>query len=150
MNSAGIDPKYITSNMTTYNKSNGPVIADGKKDMSSKDMFLKLMIEQLKNQDPMNPTDQKEMMSQLASFNTVEQLISLNENFESFSTQSAIMNSAPMLGKYCEGVDAKNNIITGICSSIENVSGAVTLKVGNGLLLPSQLTLVSATPPVME
>ena len=150
MNSAGIDPKYITSNMTTYGGQNGAVIANGAKDMASKDMFLKLMIEQIKNQDPMDPTDQKEMMAQLASFNTVEQLIELNKQFESFSTQSAIMSSAPLLGKYCEGVDAKGNVITGICETIEQISGAVTLKVGNGLLLPDQLTLVSSTPPAVE
>ena len=42
------------------------------------DTFLKLLVEQLKNQDPLNPQDSAQFVAQLAQFNSLEQLISIN------------------------------------------------------------------------
>ena len=42
------------------------------------DMFLKLLVEQLKNQDPLAPQDGAQFVAQLAQFNSLEQLISIN------------------------------------------------------------------------
>lgn len=44
----------------------------------SADTFLKLLVEQLKHQDPLAPQDGAEFIAQLAQFNSVEQLISIN------------------------------------------------------------------------
>jgi len=41
--------------------------------------FLRLLITQLQNQDPMNPVDNNEFIAQMASFSSLEQLISINE-----------------------------------------------------------------------
>jgi flagellar basal-body rod modification protein FlgD len=43
-----------------------------------KDDFMKLLVAQLKNQDPLNPMDGKEMAAQLAQFSSVEQLMTMN------------------------------------------------------------------------
>jgi flagellar basal-body rod modification protein FlgD len=44
-----------------------------------KSEFLKLLVTQLQNQDPMNPVDNQEFLAQMASFSSLEQLISINE-----------------------------------------------------------------------
>lgn len=44
-----------------------------------RDEFLKLLVTQMKNQDPLNPMDGREMAVQLAQFSSVEQLIQLND-----------------------------------------------------------------------
>ena len=46
---------------------------------TGKDTFLKLLVEQLKNQDPMNPQDGGQFVAQLAQFNSLERLISIDE-----------------------------------------------------------------------
>ena len=50
------------------------------------DEFLKMLVAQLKNQDPLNPMDGKDMAAQLAQFSAVEQLITMNK---SMAAQSA-------------------------------------------------------------
>jgi flagellar basal-body rod modification protein FlgD len=44
-----------------------------------KDEFLKLLVAQLQNQDPMNPVDNQQFLAQLATFSSLEQLISIND-----------------------------------------------------------------------
>lgn len=41
--------------------------------------FLKLLVTQLENQDPMNPMDNQQFIAQLATFSSLEQLISINK-----------------------------------------------------------------------
>lgn len=47
-----------------------------------KDEFLKLLVAQMKNQDPLNPMDGQQMAAQLAQFSSVEQLVTANETLE--------------------------------------------------------------------
>lgn len=42
--------------------------------------FLKLLVSQLQNQDPLNPTDSTQFVSQLTSYSQLEQLISIDKN----------------------------------------------------------------------
>jgi len=50
-----------------------------KKNDSGENAFLKLLVEQLKHQDPLAPQDGAQFVAQLAQFNSLEQLISINE-----------------------------------------------------------------------
>lgn len=55
--------------------------------------FLKLMITQLENQDPLSPQENSEFIAQLAQFSSVESLDRLNNNFDSF-TNNFVANQA--------------------------------------------------------
>jgi flagellar basal-body rod modification protein FlgD len=45
-------------------------------------MFLQLLVAQLKNQDPLNPTDSTQFVSQLAQFSELEQVIGIRGDIE--------------------------------------------------------------------
>jgi flagellar basal-body rod modification protein FlgD len=68
----------------------------------AQDRFLKLLVTQLKNQDPLNPMDNAQMTTQLAQINTVSGIEKLNTTLgtlvDSFSSSQA-MQSAGMIGK---------------------------------------------------
>jgi len=66
---------------------------DDKADDAGRSDFLKLLVAQLSNQNPLNPKEGGEFLSQLAQFSTVEGIEKLNGNFDKFAN-SQISNQA--------------------------------------------------------
>lgn len=50
--------------------------------LSQKDTFLKLLVAQIKNQNPMNPTDGIQFVSQLAQFSELEQIMQIRDGID--------------------------------------------------------------------
>jgi len=77
----------------------GPV---AKSTQVSSDMFLNLLVTQLKNQDPLSPTDNTAFVAQLAQFSSLEGINNLNENFTNVSDSMDVLNNygtANLIGK---------------------------------------------------
>ena len=71
------------------------------KDISPQDRFLKLLVTQLKNQDPLNPMDNAQMTSQMAQISTVEGIDKLNATLKMIlegSNESEAMQAAALVG----------------------------------------------------
>lgn len=76
-----------------------PTLATTSQSMG-RDDFLKLLVSQLKNQDPLNPMDGKDMAAQLAQFSSVEQLVNLNSAFtEQKEVQTQLVDAIAALGE---------------------------------------------------
>lgn len=71
----------------------------------SQNTFLTLLITQLKNQDPMNPQDSSQFVSQLASFSSLEQMTEVNKKMESVLENSVVS----MIGKNVTVADSTSS-----------------------------------------
>lgn len=70
-----------------------------------KDAFLKLLITQLQNQDPLEPMEDKEFIAQMANFTSLEQMTNMNENMTKFienQQQGQFFSHSDMIGKSVE------------------------------------------------
>jgi flagellar basal-body rod modification protein FlgD len=109
------------------------------------DAFLKLLVAQLKNQDPTNPTDSAEFMAQLASFSNVEQSIKANSKLDSLATSLALTQADGLIGKTVTSSDGK---ISGVVESVRIVSGGAVAILTNGKELPLEAGItVKANEP---
>lgn len=86
-----------------------------------KDEFLKLLITQLKFQDPLNPTDDKEFIAQMAQFSSLEQMQNMNSSFTS-------MKAFSLMGKNITA--AVKNGDTGESSSVSGMVSKVKINGG--------------------
>lgn len=60
-----------------------------------KEAFLKLLVAQLKNQDPLNPQDGAQMATQLAQFSNVEQLVTANDTLAQIRDALRVASATP-------------------------------------------------------
>jgi flagellar hook assembly protein FlgD len=65
--------------LTTAASAQGPETKSGNFEKVGKDEFLQLLVAQLKNQDPLDPVKNEDFLAQLASFSSLEQLVSIKE-----------------------------------------------------------------------
>ncbi|WP_250673014.1 flagellar hook capping FlgD N-terminal domain-containing protein [Paraclostridium ghonii] len=143
------------SNTKSANKTeNGtPIVMPGEE--NNKDLFLKLLVAQMSNQDPLNPQDPTQYVTQLAQFSMLEQMQSFNEGMEYLVglTNGVLVNSAmstasALIGKKIEAyapedetTEETNNVakddnktddkktITGVVEGIKIKDGIVYMEV---------------------
>jgi flagellar basal-body rod modification protein FlgD len=93
---------------------------------ASQDRFLKLLVAQLNNQDPMNPMDNAQMTSQMAQINTVTGIQQVNETLKSMATQFTslqVLQGSSMVG---HNVLVESNTLTnsgGVASGAVDLAG---------------------------
>ena len=93
-----VNPSNSLESFATYGvtKKTGQTDAD-----AAQDRFLKLLVAQLDNQDPLNPMDNAQMTSQMAQINTVTGIQQLNETVKSMTAQFGslqVLQGASMIG----------------------------------------------------
>ena len=54
--------------------------------LANKDVFLKLLVAQVQNQNPLNPSDPVQFLSQLTQFSNLEQTLGMRQNLDSIKT----------------------------------------------------------------
>ncbi|MGF7185191.1 flagellar basal-body rod modification protein FlgD [Desulfitispora alkaliphila] len=117
---------------------------DKPNDLLGKDDFLKLLITQLRHQDPLSPVDDKEFIAQMAQFSALEQMQNLNEKMETLQEglsskldtiakhhensfrESLVSQALNMVGKEATVVSNNGNI-KGTVESVKFVQGVPNL-----------------------
>ena len=81
--------------------------------------FLKLLLEQMKNQDPTKPVDQTQMLAQLAQFSSVGQAISTNSKLDNLISSTNTQGAAALIGRT---ITSLTDGTTGTVKSVEITS----------------------------
>lgn len=81
-----------------------------------KDAFLKLLVAQLKYQDPMKPADSTEFLSQTAQFNSLEKLDDLAKQTTDLLAVEKSMAAAALVGRQVVAKAADGSTVTGVVS----------------------------------
>jgi flagellar basal-body rod modification protein FlgD len=113
---------------------------------SMQDEFLQLLTTQLKNQDPLAPVDQTQMLSQLAQFSSLEQMQNLNTTMSNSAQFSGLTQSASLIGKDVTTFNPDGSAgPAGQVSSVTMKSGVPYLQIGSDSVAASQVLTVSTS-----
>ena len=114
-----------------------------------KDDFLKLLTVQLQNQDPMNPMENTEYISQMSSFSSLEQMLNMNKNLEKLvnnisvnsQTQAMMYLGTTVTAQTAEMTEA----VTGVVEMVGFEGGVPYLKIGENSFSLDEVQKVSPT-----
>lgn len=107
-----------TTGSTTTTKSN---------DALGKDDFLKLLVAQLQNQDPLNPMEDTEFIAQMAQFSSLEQMQNMN-------TMMQTTKATSMIGSLVTWANDKGELLSGVATGVQIVNGQPKLLIGDTMI----------------
>jgi flagellar basal-body rod modification protein FlgD len=107
------------------------------------DTFLQLLVAQMQYQNPDNPVDSTQFLSQTASFEEVQELGTLQTSMTSLVSAQQAGAATSMLGQQVSGTDETGNPVSGVVSGIQLTSSGPLLNVGNSTVPFSSVTSVT-------
>ena len=109
-----------------------------------KDDFLKLMVAQMKNQDPMNPADDKDNIAQMAQFSSLEQITNLANATQELANRMSLTQNVGLLGHTVTYTGLDGTSVSGQVDGLNLASdGTASLSVaGNAGIDPAAITSV--------
>ena len=122
----------VASVTGTTNAQNSSALSSalGTNKAMGKDDFLKLLVAQLKNQDPLKPQDNTEFVSQLAQFSSLEAAMGTNTRLDSITSQNQGM---------------ANTEVVALVGKVATVKGSLVTSQGSGVAVPVSFTLGAST-----
>lgn len=97
------------------------------------DAFLRLLIAEMKNQDPTKPVDPTQMVTQLATFSQVEQSVQMNARLDALLTNFGLTQAASLVGKTISPVDGAPS---GVVRTATMLNGVIVVELEDGRTLP--------------
>ena len=102
--------------------------------------FLKLLVAEMKNQDPTKPMESTDFVAQLATFSQVEQSVQSNSKLDQILQSTALSQAGSLIGREITSADGKTS---GIIAEVKIKSGGVIavleggkeVTVGNGVVI---------------
>ena len=128
-----------TSNTSSTTSSNSTSSSNG----VDYNTFLQLLIAEMKNQDPTNPMDTSQYMSQFAQLSTVEQATLTNSKLDSLLSSQSLTQADSLIGRNVSFTDSTGATFSGKVASVSiNSDGSVaTLEDGTKVAVGPGLTI---------
>ncbi len=115
-------------------------VSDGKKASLNYDSFLRLLVAEMKNQDPTSPKDTSQYLAQLASFSAVEQGVNTNTKLDSLMTSMQLSQAHSLIG---HSLTSSDGSLLGTIKSIEigQAGSSAILQSGQRVVLGAGMTV---------
>ena len=127
-----------------------PAVTTDKTKQLGKQDFLKLLLAQLQNQDPMKPMDDTQMIAQMAQFSALEATQQLNSTIQQANNVQTIAQAGALIGKYVQADQADGTSTTGAVTGVNFTSTdgvtSPTVLVGGKDIDYSTIRQISSTP----
>lgn len=117
----GVPP---VSSYTQTNTDNG-----ARKASMDYDMFLQLLIAEMKNQDPLQPMNSSEYVAQLGTFSNVEQAIVTNNKLDELMSATMLSQAGSIIGQKITSADGE---VSGIVEAVRFINGGAVAILENG------------------
>lgn len=109
-----------------------------------KNQFLELLVAQMKNQNPLSPTNSQEYVSEMAQFSTLEQLTNVAAGTEEQNQMETVSQSLSLVGKQVAYIKEDGTLGEGKVESVDFAEEGFTLTVnGEAGVSPGNVTQVA-------
>ncbi len=105
--------------------------------------FMMLLMQELRNQNPMDPVSDKDFMAQMAQMNSLQELQKMNGTLTDLATGNHLGEAAGLIGRQVGASLASGQKVSGVVTGVTLVSGEVMLLLGSQQVPFSGLTSVS-------
>ncbi len=102
--------------------------------------FMKILLAELTHQNPLEPMDNTQMMSQFSQLNSLQELRDIHTQMNDMTSSSQTSYMAALIGKTIKAVPESGDPVVGIVSSAIIDGGKYQLKVGDSTVLLSDVT----------
>lgn len=155
-NASAYNNTTTETNTSPTSQSSSDNSTDGnKKATADYNTFIKLLVAQMKNQDPTKPMDSTEFVSQLASFSAVQEQTETNKKLDTVNSalntimvDGSISRAEGYVGKYLSYTDEKGLTTQGTAQSVTIYSNGLIARLDNGqdLVIGPGVTVMNSKP----
>jgi len=107
------------------------------------DDFLKMLITELQNQDPTNPTDNSQILQQISEIRNIQATSDLTSTLNAVQLEQTFSAGSQLVGKIVQGLADDGSPVSGSVDSVTFKNGAATLNVGQQTLQLTNVQQVS-------
>jgi flagellar basal-body rod modification protein FlgD len=98
------------------------------------DAFMQLLLTQLKNQNPLEPLKENEMIVQMAQLNSVQELRSMKTSLQSVDRSNQLLSASNLIGKNVTYSDPDEGVLDGIVKSVSLDETGIFLDIDDQLV----------------
>jgi flagellar basal-body rod modification protein FlgD len=135
----------VTGTGSSSNNTTTTTATQSKIEKMGADEFMQLLLAELQNQDPLNPTSDKDFIAQLAQFNSLSQLTQMNENMKAQASTQNLADGSALIGKTITGLNSYSELITGEVTGVYLKDDKVVLEVGSDTVSMGSVVKVEPT-----
>jgi flagellar basal-body rod modification protein FlgD len=104
--------------------------------------FLNMMVAELQNQDPTNPTDSSQILQEVSQIDAIQSNTQLTSTLQGVQLGQSIATASALIGMSVAGTDANGKAVSGTVSSASINNGAAQLQIGSSSIPLSNVTQV--------